>query len=77
MPVIRTLAILAAVLLPSVALAQQPQQPLPPATEAMQATIIDLTGQKLEWQARAIELQRKVAELEKAAAAKPAEAPPK
>lgn len=65
-----------ALLLPPLAWAQQPQQPLTPAMEALQQSVIDLTGQKLEWQARAIELQRKVAELEKAAAAaKPAEPP--
>lgn len=72
---LKHLAILAA-LLPSLAWGQQPQQPLPSVTEAMQQRIIALTGDALEWQARAIELQRKVTELEKAAA-KPAETAPK
>ncbi len=77
---LKYLTVLAA-LLPTLAWAQQPQQPLTPAMQAAQSTIIELTGQKLEWQARAIELTAEVAALRKqiedAKAAKPAEAAPK
>lgn len=60
-------AILAmALLLPTAAAAQQPgQQPLPPQVQALQQTVVELTGQKLDWQAHAIELQRQVDELTK------------
>ena len=66
-------AVLAALLLaPAVAVAQPAPPPMPPQTQAMQQTILELTGQKLDWQTQAIALQRLVDDLQKQlAAAKP------
>lgn len=58
----RWVALLGA-LVPAVAMAQP--APPPPAMQALQQTVIKLTGESLEWQAKAIELQARVADLEK------------
>lgn len=51
-------------LLPSLALAQQPAL-LSPQVQACQQTILQLTGDKLEWQTQAIALQRHIDDLNK------------
>jgi uncharacterized protein YlxW (UPF0749 family) len=62
--------------LPTIAFAQVPQAS--PETEAMSQRIISLTGDAVNWQAKAIELQRKVDDLQKQLdAAKKPEAPSK
>lgn len=69
---------IALALLPGLALAEVPAPPVsPPQVAALQQTVIELTGQKLDWQAQAIALQRQVDDLTKqlADAKKQAEAP--
>jgi hypothetical protein len=48
---------------PSLAWGQAPQEPMSPQIQALQQTVIKLTGEALDWQTRAIELQRQVDDL--------------
>jgi hypothetical protein len=69
----------ALLLVPVAAVAQQaPQQAPTPVVQALQQTVIKLTGEELEWQARAIGDEAEIADLKKqVAAAKPATPEPK
>jgi len=66
-------AVLAALLLAAPAVAAEPQ--LQPGEQAMQQMIMELTGEKLQWQTQAIALQRQVDDLTKQLSAAKAPAP--
>lgn len=69
----------ALLLVPVAAVAQMaPQQAPTPVVQALQQTVIKLTGEELEWQARAIGDEAEIADLKKQiAAAKPTAPEPK
>jgi hypothetical protein len=69
----RPIIVCLGVALASSAAAAQAPASLSPQVQALQQTVLELTGQKIDWQARAIELQAKVDALEKQIAAKPTE----
>lgn len=72
----RTFIAVALLIIPVAAMSQQPQAQ-PPNVQALQQTVIKLTGESLDWQTQAITLQAQVADLQKQIADAKAKQEPK